>query len=735
MQNQKFNISLFSNNTDTRAKEKSFDFNELYDFLKQESKKKFEGKNNLGAIVCGTFLEKKRTTGNISCRSIISYDIDYYKHNLKKLTDCLEDCLKNYSYIYYTTSSNTFDKPKLRLLLPICREIIPSEYETSSKNIAKHLLNDLFDSDNYFKEKRSTDSALDRCSYSPSYLMYLPTNVDNVFKISQNQGRVIQVDNYLGKVEYIKNFSQSELNHQPLKITQDEIKKTLDNYNPTELEYADWLEVIFALHHQYNGDEIGLKILIDWSLTDIKINEKERYQKTTVEDLCTYKYQKLSLQSYDKLVTFSTIIFKSNRKHTNILPKSPNNNAIQWDEYSLIPWDKGIFVDLKKNNKGETVGVKNTFPNFEAMCRFYKIDIAYDVITKDNINSINEKDHNSFSTIIKSLSIKNGMEKQIVPEYIYLMGKSNQTNTIKIIMDGITWDGKDRIKDFFNTVEVDEMYEKARDIYLLKWLKQSLYLVLHEGERKICRNLLVFQSDQKAGKSTWVNNLLPKHLNEYIGEGLRLNLNNSTDLLSCLKKWYVELAELEQSFKITDINQWKAFFGRRKDELNIKYVATPVVVERTTSFIGTVNEVSFLKDKSGSTRFLVLPVKKLNGYHGIDMLQLKKQIIETLGYTDFELNDEECAMQRLLNEEFEQPNILEEQFFNVFENEITDDNSLYTTTEIFEQMGYSKKDINRNMQTDLANILRKYGFKNRKNIRCWKLKLKSYNNFDDYDPE
>ena len=722
MHNQKHNVSLFDNNRDIFVKEKSFTFEELYRHLEKESEKKFVSKDELSAIVCGTFIDKKRTAKNLLCRSIITYDIDYYNHDLDHLTSYIANCLHDYKYIYYTTSSSTFKTPKLRLLLFVDRDINNDDYKTVSKNIAKHFLAELFKESNYRKEKKTVDSAFDKCSYSPSYLMYLPINASDDFKLNKNNGKLIDIENHVNQDNDVENFCTEEFNRIPLAISDDKIKITLSNYDPTNLDYHEWLEVLLALHHQYEGGDDGLEILINWSLTDKKISEKNRYQKGNVEEVCTYKYRKLDLTSLDKIVKFSTIIYKS-----NLNKKIPVNFNIV--NYKPIPLDGNIFVDFKWNKKtGEITGVKPTYNNFEAMCRYYNIEISYDIITKENVNSLNEKDQNSLNSIIQSTMILNNMDRGLTAPYIYLMANRNKINTVKIIMDNVIWDGQDRLRDFYNTVEVDDKYKDARDIYLLKWLKQSLYLVLHEGDRKICRNLLIFQGGQKGGKSTWVNNLLPKHLGDYIGEGLRLNLNNSTDLLSCLKKWYVELAELEQSFKITDINQWKAFFGRRKDELNIKYVASPLVVERTTSFIGTVNEVSFLKDKSGSTRFLVLPVKKLNGYHGIDMLQLKKQIIETSGYMDFELDDNECEMQRLINEDFEQPNILEEQFLNVFEIEVVGDGIYLNCTEIFEQIGYSKRDVNRPMQCDLANILRKYNFNRQTDTKKWNVKLKSDKN-------
>ena len=133
---------------------------------------------------------------------------------------------------------------------------------------------------------------------------------------------------------------------------------------------------------------------------------------------------------------------------------------------------------------------------------------------------------------------------------------------------------------------------------------------------------------------------------------------------------------------------------------------------------------SFLKDRTGSSRFLVLPVQKLDGFHNIDMLQLYKQIIETIGYQDFELDDDEKERQKLINIDFEQPDLIAEQFENVFETEFTEGGVYQNCTEILEHMGYSKRDISRSVRCDMAAVLKKYNLIYAKNTKKFKVKLK-----------
>lgn len=690
-----YGISVFDNNKDTIAKEYDFTYEQLLRYFNTVKSEKFTHKDNLKGIVYGTFKGGKRKSENIMSRSIISYDLDYYDKNMQSLVDYIVTTLKDYTYIYYSTTSSTEEKPKLRLLLFIDIALTFDEYKIVAENVAKDLLPEFFD---------VTEHVIDSASYSAAQMMYVPTNKN--LKRGYNKANVIVTSKYKVKSEVsLENFKPK------LDITDEQVLKYLSKYDVKKTEYHERLMVCHALHHQYAGNDKGLEIYENWSLGDDRRTEEYIRSKRIT------KYKSSGKTKGKNIITFASVI-----KAVNDLKLPAHVKSREFDPISL---DDDIFVDFKYNKKFEKIGVKSTYANFEAMCNHYGIKISFDIITKENVNSLDEKNQNSLNTILKSLMILNGMDKGSAIDYVHLMANSNTINSFKIILDNVEWDGVDRLPDFYNTLTVDDMYIETRNLYLQKWLQQMLYLSLHDGKRKIPRNLLILQGNQGCGKSTWVKSLLPEHLSKYVGEGLHLNTSDSMSVLSCIKKLFVELSELEQSFKKTDINQFKAFFGRTKDELNIKYLAEPVTHIRTTSFIGTVNDVVFLKDKTGSTRFLVLPVLKLNGYHKIDMLQLYKQIIVTTDYADFELSTSESARQGVINEDFEQPDIIDEQFIDVFETEFNDGGTYLNCKEVLDLMGYSNKDIRHNTRCDVGNVLRKYNFKYRKNTKKYLLKLKN----------
>ena len=105
------------------------------------------------------------------------------------------------------------------------------------------------------------------------------------------------------------------------------------------------------------------------------------------------------------------------------------------------------------------------------------------------------------------------------------------------------------------------------------------------------------------------------------------------------------------------------------------------------------------------------------------MLQLYKEILETTDYCNFELNEVERESQREINEEFEQPNLLEETFLDNFELEF-EGGEYMNCSEMLKQLSLGVKDFTYSRKADIKHIVVKYGFKYRKDLKKWLVKIK-----------
>lgn len=723
MQPRKFEISFLKKIDSKKASSRYLTFDEISDEFKSELTKEFKNKEQLGCFVGGELTDGKRSSEYLKCRSIITYDIDNYNSNLDVLVNYIEKSLLDYTYIYYTTASSSFDRPRMRVLLFLNNSIPPANYNKLVTDTANLLFSELVELDK--KRVDGEKQYIDDCSYKALYAMYTPSKVDLFFRYKENKGQLIDTSSYqtTSKESIIKYKTESEEFESFSKlavissksIDSQIVDNVLSHYDCASADYHNWLNVGIGLHHNYSGSKEGLDKFIEWSLTDTNIENKGRYRNKSVEIVCAEKYKSIKLDKNNPL-TFASVI-----KIVNEQKKTPSRVDIE----SFKSLDARLFPHFKINPKTGTITLKNTIENFRTMLNGYNIKISYDIITKRNVNSLNIKDNNVLIDRIESLLALNNLSERSAGRRVYSAGMSNPINSFKQIMDNVIWDGQDRIEDFYNTITVKPEHEHLKRAYLDSWIKQMLYLGLHEGQRKVARSVLVFQSKQEIGKSTWIKSLLPEHISStYIGSGV-LDLEKDMKIYAAIKFLVFEMAELGRSLRRNCIDAFKAFVTETHDTLNIKYVDYPVEFMRTTSLFGTINEDVFLRDKTGSTRFYVLPVIATNGHHSIDQLQLLKQYLKTKNIVKFELSKEDKELQRILNKQFEYPDVIEDDFFDVFEKTATDGGGEWRNCkEILIQLGYNNSD-QKNLRNELSWVLKNSGFKRNPETKKFFVELKN----------
>lgn len=685
-------------------------------------------------------LKGSRVTENISYYSSIVIDFDSYSGNYGGLKDEITNSLLGLNYLFYTTSSHSFETPRVRLIIFTNRDFIPSEKSNILVNLTQTFSSDLImaiDQVNTFG-----NNTLSRLPYkSPDFeMVYVEGKAyfigeDTTSSISESK----ETDFEKEFKTITNNLPISNLSEEQIDFYLDEYKKLVGFNEQTGflLNYEDWLNVGMILHHQYQGGQNGLD---KWEKWCCESSNTTRYTWNKFKD------------SKEKPKTFKTIIkaLKKNDKKENSIFEVNRETKIDTSKYELVPIK--YFPDQKEPNKQGKIGLKDTYSNFAVLVKFYKLDLGFDVITK-NITLFGELDQNIGIVEIKDLLARNNLPINRASEYYYKYAMEHKYNSFLRMIESSKWDGVDRLESFYATIRVKPEYEELKRIYVLTWLKQLIYTScfssLKKGSKNISRYLLVLQSQQEGGKSTWVKNLMPYELeNRYVAVGATLKTDDDQHTLGIIKKLIVELGEIEKSFKHSDINAFKAFFGRTVDTMKVKWVTYPVDFERTTSFIASTNDYYFLKDDTGTTRFMVLPLDNeyrtedglaifCNGRHGIDMLQLYRQVFESEDWVNFELSVENKEIQKKINEEFTLKDTFEDLFYEEFTEEICATGELYNCTDILKRLGYSTTNVNKKLRNDLASFLRKKGFPCRKDGPKWRLvsRKKEGNNEDNLHEE
>lgn len=224
-------------------------------------------KESVGFFVGGGFNGVKRQDEFLECRSLLTLDIDKYQGDISALEFDLD--LSGWgAFVAYSTHRHTADMPRVRIVMPLSREVSGDEYRALSQAFCREF-GSLF--------------VFDECSYKPNQFMFLPScAVGAVGWTMQGQGGAVDVEKYLSlggvasdEFSVLEDDDEEDFTRDlPLNMSDDEVKGLLLAYGASGLEYDDWLKVGQALHHQYQGGDVGYDLWVSWSALSDKHDER-----------------------------------------------------------------------------------------------------------------------------------------------------------------------------------------------------------------------------------------------------------------------------------------------------------------------------------------------------------------------------------------------------------------------------------------------------------------------------
>lgn len=135
---------------------------------------------DVGGFVGGYLKGGRRKKGNVLCRSILTLDMDY------GTPDIWDQITKFFDFkcLVYSTHRHTPENPRLRLIIPLSREISEEEYAAVGRMVAKEIGIDLFDD----------------TTYEAHRLMYWPSTSSNgEFVFKEQDGDLLNPDDFLSK--------------------------------------------------------------------------------------------------------------------------------------------------------------------------------------------------------------------------------------------------------------------------------------------------------------------------------------------------------------------------------------------------------------------------------------------------------------------------------------------------------------------------------------------------------
>ena len=567
---------------------------------------------DVGGFVGGHLREGRRKNGMVACRSLLTLDMDYGTPDIWDELILLHD----FKCCVYSTHKHTPEHPRLRLLLPLTREVSEDEYPAVARMVAKEIGIDLFDD----------------TTYEPARLMYWPsTSANGEFFYQTKDGNEIDPDVYLSKYSDWHDTSmwpvssrQSEAVRRSISEQADPLTKPgvvgafcraytveeaidaflSDVYAPSAMngryDYipADSSAGVvtydgkFAYSHHATDPVCG-RLLNAFDLVRL-------HRFRDLDDKCALDTAPGKLPSFKAMSDFAL----KDEKVKEVFAEERKAQANE--EFSDENWQKAL--ELDKSGK-----VKNTLQNLTVI-------LMNDPLLKPLV----------FNQLLDGMEIKGDVpwrhpskfwrdadDAQLISYVDSHYGTFSARNygiavakvtddrsyhPIREFIDNLPeWDGIKRV----DTLLVDYLGANDNE-YVRAVTRKTLCAAIKRVLCPGCKfdSMLVLNGPQGVGKST----LIAKLAGEWFSDSL--NLGDTKDKTAAEKLqgyWILEIGELA-GLKKAEVETLRSFLSRQNDIYRAAFGKRATPHLRQCVFFGTTNaESGYLRDTTGNRRFW--PVK------------------------------------------------------------------------------------------------------------------------------
>lgn len=179
----------------------------------------------------------------------------------------------------------------------------------------------------------------------------------------------------------------------------------------------------------------------------------------------------------------------------------------------------------------------------------------------------------------------------------------NSYNPIKEWIESKKWDGTERAENYF----IDNLGANYDDNNELHYVHQATRLMLLGAIARLYYPgikfdyVVILQGKQGIGKTAAVNKLCPN--DKFFTSSLKSMGKGKEDSIDLQGYWLVELGELS-ALSASSLQDAKNFITIKYDNYRDPYATDNTPHPRKCIFVGTTNQDSYLKDKTGERRFL-----------------------------------------------------------------------------------------------------------------------------------
>lgn len=584
---------------------------ETVEQYKKLSKAKQDDIKDVGGFVLGVLKGGRRKKDSVVSRSALCLDMDYAEPSV------IEQIEMFFSFRcwFYSTHKHTPEKPRLRLIVPLSRDVSPDEYMAVGRKVAEEIGIEQFDD----------------TTYEPSRLMYWPsTSSDGEFVFREIDGELLNPDVVLAKYTDWRNTAEWPVSNRQTTVVQREFKKQADplskpgtvgafcrTYGVTEA-IETFLQDVYK-HSAMPGrfDYIPA----DSQAGVVIYDDKYAYSHHATDPACgkllnafdvvrLHKFGGLDSRADEdtdpgKLPSFKAMQEFAVNDESVKLQLAKERQIAASDEFAAdgdTDWQSVLELDKQGRVKDTLTNIANIVrfdPNLRAIVyNEFKcmVDVVGEVPWKQVKPGWGDADVACAKVYFERVygiwsptKFRDALLAVISAERVY--------HPIKEYFETLAWDGEERIDrllvDYLGAE--DNAYTRA---VTRKTLCAAVARVYEPGVK--FDSILVLNGPQGIGKST----LFARLGREWYSDSLTISdMRDKTAAEKLQGYWILELGELA-GIKKVDVETVKSFITRTDDKFRQSYGVTVESHPRNNVIVGSTNaESGFLRDITGNRRF------------------------------------------------------------------------------------------------------------------------------------
>lgn len=592
--------------------------------FRKASKSRQDEIKDVGGFVGGYVNGGRRNKGSVAERTMATLDIDFAVGNIWEDFCLMFGC----AAAVYSTHKHTPDAPRLRLVIPFSRPIGPDEYQAIGRYIAGVIGIDMFDD----------------TTYEPERLMYWPsTSKDGQYVFQYQDDLWLDVDAILATYKNWRDASEWPVSSRVDVSVRREIKKqgdpleksgivgafcrTYDIHQAIETFLSDdyapcGVDNRYTYIHGSTG--AGLVVYEDKFAYSHHGTDPSSGRLCNAFDLVRLHLfgekddgvaEKTNITKYPSYIAMEEFASKDINVKKTLFAERTASSKDDFSDIELIEeenesWKENLDCNKKgdcdKSRKNLLLILRND-PN---VAKCFAVDrfsnraalLRLPAWRKQGDDELFMRDDDAMNLRAYIETMWGIDAKDKINDSLGIVARDNAFHPVKDYLDGLTWDGTNRLDTVFIDylgVEDSELNRVATRIVL----SAAISRIYSPG----CDfdYTLVLVGEQGVGKSKLLAKLSKNKT--WFTDGFSVEGKESYENLR--GKWLVEIAELA-GIKKADMDSVKKFLTKTSDFYRAAFDRYPVDQLRQCVFFGTTNNLNFLRDMTGDRRFWPMEVSR-----------------------------------------------------------------------------------------------------------------------------